>query len=102
MALNFCLAPKKYEIGCSNEVLNFSFIQAVAEISKVKIYLQPLNQNPSLVHHLKDLFHICLEPEDQDDSRTLKITLSSQITLTLLHKEAKNERRCIAVESVDS
>ena len=73
MALNFCLAPKKYEIGCSNEVLNFSFIQAVAEISKVKIYLQPLNQNPSLVHHLKDLFHICLEPKVQGHGTILNV-----------------------------
>ena len=29
------------------------------------IFLQPLDQNQSLVLHLKDLFHICLEPKAQ-------------------------------------
>ena len=44
-----------------------------------------------MVPNLKDLIHICYEPEDQDPSRTLKITYVLSNTLTLLHKGAKKE-----------
>ena len=36
--------------------------------------LQSFDMQGFIVPHLKDLIHICLEPEDQDPSRTLKIT----------------------------
>ena len=94
------LAPNRYEIDLSNEVLKIYFGQGAAKISEVKVgvkksicrfdrlraqgfkpdwladiffklqlwplvFLQPLDQNQSLVPHLKDLFHICLEPKAQ-------------------------------------
>ena len=36
--------------------------------------LQSFNLQGFIVPHLKDLIHICLESEDQDPGRTVKIT----------------------------
>ena len=51
----------------------------LAKIMKVKIdevwvptILLPLDQNECLVPHLKDLIHICLEPEAQRRGMTFK------------------------------
>ena len=53
--------------------------------------MQSFDLQGSKVRNLKDLIHICLELKDQDPSRPLKIIYAPQTTLTLLHKEAKNE-----------
>ena len=37
------------------------------------IFLQPLDQIECLVPHLKDLFHICLEPEAQGNNMTSRV-----------------------------
>ena len=52
----------------------------LAKVMKVKVdevwvptILLPLDQNECLVPHLKDLFHICLEPEDRGRSSILNV-----------------------------
>ena len=35
--------------------------------------LQPMDQNEQLVPHLKDLIHICLEPEFQSHDMSFKV-----------------------------
>ena len=101
------LAPNRYDMDFSNEVLNIHFGKGAAKKSEVKvrkqnclldhiwhwcayaqgqtgrflfdlqiwplIFLQPLDQNECLVHHLKDLPHICLEPKVQDHRMTFKV-----------------------------
>ena len=51
--------------------------------------LLPFDQNKHLVPLLKDLFHICLEPEAQGHSMTFKVYNVSLITSISHHKKAK-------------
>ena len=46
------------------------------------ISLQPLDQNQYLVHHLKDLFHICLETKAQGFWMTFKANFFSEATFS--------------------
>ena len=48
------------------------FIPSLGELWR-HVTLQSFSLQGSIVPHLKDLTRICLEPEDQDPSRTLKI-----------------------------
>ena len=38
-----------------------------------QIFLQSLDLQEYKVPHLKDLIHFCLEPEDQEPSKTFKV-----------------------------
>ena len=61
----------------SAEILMLEWgLGSISSLSKLwrLVTLQSFNLQGFIVSHLKDLIHICLEPEDQDSSMTLRIT----------------------------
>ena len=50
------------------------------------MFLQPLDQKQCLVPHLKDLIHICLEPEAQERGVTFRGFLVGQNDPKIHHK----------------